>query len=114
MKTHTRSCPTQGPCLLEHTYFCKWCGEEFITDETTQWRDEKSGITFPIETWPYCSQACMDSDRLQLDPFPVGHLNETPDSWEETALLPVDSTGYVDPGQPTFYNDDGSIQGDEI
>ncbi len=63
MKTHTRQCSVhQQPCPLEHTYFCKYCGEEFITDESTHYRTP-AGVILPIETWPYCTNACEWSDN---------------------------------------------------
>jgi len=49
---------------MEHTYFCKFCGEEFTTDEETHFKDVDSGVTFPNETWPYCSTDCRNSDGM--------------------------------------------------
>ncbi len=67
MKTHTRACKAQEqPCKQEHTYFCKFCGTEFLADEETHWYEEESGVTFPTRLWPYCSHECAADDGYPI------------------------------------------------
>jgi len=69
MKTHTRVCTNTSPCELEHTYFCKYCGDEFLTDKETHYRTP-SGVNLPLESWPYCTAACCWSDNaISYDSF---------------------------------------------
>ncbi len=59
MKTHPRQCVDgENPCKREHTYYCANCGVEFICDESTQYYDQRTGVTYPGLYWPAHSSDC--------------------------------------------------------
>ncbi len=76
MKTHARSCKPDGRiCPMEHSYYCKYCGDIFLSDEETHYRNPNTGHIFPTQLWPYCSFTCEEADQQPSDYVPLQILD---------------------------------------